>query len=254
MLTSKDGATMNATISYSDLQLVVMNARRQRQPRWRNIPFQEKLGNDNMRRAVRLFVDTRTGTCDILMNGVHLARVGSDDSERLLKAQYTARIAPYPNQGAPSIFSNLWIGPWNGELPRPNDLAEGATSLDNGDVAPGTPKTMHDGKLTIDSILGELDLPMEKALAVDFGGAMDTPPSPARVRLADGTAVNVERFQWDGHELTAHSAAFGDLRLPAEAVHELIYDPALPHPPAAPPPKKVAQKDPAKDNDPALLR
>jgi hypothetical protein len=123
----------------------------------------------------------------------------------------------------------------------------GTTALSNGDVAPGTPKCLREGKLAIDSELGELSFPLEKTLALDFGGAMEAMRAPARLRLADGTTVNVDAFRWEGAELTAHSGTLGDLRLPAESVHEIVYDPAPPQPPMAVMPRALAQKR-AKEN------
>lgn len=247
-LIGKNATTLNATLSYSQLQAVVMNPQG-RQPNWREIPLQEKLGVNNVHRAMRLFVDTKAGTCDFVLDGVHVARIGSDKNERLQKAQYTARIVPYPNQT--SILSHLWIGPWNGELPMSETETAGTTALANGDVAPGTPKVLREGKLTIDSELGELNFPLEKTLALDFGGAMEAKRVPTRLRLADGTTINVDTFRWEGAELTAHSSTLGDLRLPADVVHEIIYDPAPAQPPMAVMPKALAQKR-AKENTPVL--
>src|SRR5205823_1999528 len=123
--------------------------------------------------------------------------------------------------------------PWNGELPRTETEAAGSTALANGDVAPGIPKCFQQGKLSVDSELGELNFPLERALALDFGGPMEIKPAPARLRLGDGTTVNVDAFRWDGNELTAHSTTWGDLRLPAGVVQQIIYDPAQPRPPMA---------------------
>ncbi|HSI10563.1 MAG TPA: hypothetical protein VK961_00905 [Chthoniobacter sp.] len=243
-LIGKNTTTLNATLSYSELQAVVMNPQGNR-PNWREIPLQEKLGVNNTHRAMRLFVDTKAGTCDFVINGVHLARLGAEKSERLQKAQYTARLVPYPNQT--SVFSNLWLGPWNGELPISETEPAGTTALANGDVAPGIPKCLREGRLAIDSELGELSFPLEKTLALDFGGAMEARRAPARLRLADGTTINVETFQWEGAELTAHSGTLGDLRLPADTIQEIIFDPAPPQPPMAVLPKALAQKR-AKEN------
>lgn len=243
-LMGKNTTSLNATLSYSELQAVVIDPHG-RQPNWREIPLQEKLGTNGSNRAVRLFVDTKAGTCDFVINGVHIIRLGHDKIERLLKGQYTVRVVPYPSQI--SLLSNIWVGPWNGELPRVETETAGATALANGDVAPGIPKCMLEGKLVIDSELGELNVPMEKALALDFGGTMDPKRAPARLRLEDGTTLNVDAFRWDGNELTAHSVTLGDFRLPADSVQEIIYDPAVPRAPMPVMPRALAQKR-AEDN------
>jgi hypothetical protein len=61
--------------------------------------------------------------------------------------------------------------------------------------------------------------------------------------------VNLDGFNWDGRELTAHSPTLGDLRLPADAVNDLIYHPAPARPPAAVTTKKLVKKD-SGDNSP----
>jgi hypothetical protein len=252
-LTGKNGASLNATLSYSQLQVVVMSANQQRQSRWRDIPLEEKIGNTNSMRAVRLFVDTVAGTCDVVINDVLVARLGQADDERLSKSSYTLRIQPYPNQGSPGVFSNIWVGPWNGDLPLTAIGETGCTELANGDIIPATPKLMQNGKLKIDSELGELELPVEKALDVDFGGGPDKHQAAARFRFSDGTVVNVDGFTWDGLELKAHSAWLGDLRLPADAVSELIFEPALPRPPSSTVSKKRLQKDSENNANPRIL-
>ena len=238
------GNMLRVTVGYGSLQLSVQHTTGRRRSPWRNIPLSEKLGNANSQRDLRLFVDTRTGTSDLVINGVHIIRLGQDEVERLPPAQYTAKIQPYPNQGMSSVFSNIWMGPWNGELPSSAKAADESTALSNGDLAKGAPMAMHDGKFTIDSDLGELDIPVEKALAVDFGGAVDGQKIAARFRLGDGTVLNVDRFHWDGQELTAHSPTLGDLRLPGGVVSELIYDPSPVHAPTPVGANKLAQKDP----------
>lgn len=253
VLRSKKGDTLNATLSYSELQVSVMNPTQQRQSRWREIPLNEKLGNQNQGRDVRLFVDTRQGTCDIVVNDVFITRLGQSEDERLSPGEYSLLVQPYATQGVPSRFSNLWIGPWNGDLPLNAKEGGGSTELANGDVVSGVPKFMQDGKLKIDCELGELELPTGKALQVDFGGAAEKQPAAARFRFGDGTVVNVDSFQWDGQSLKAHSALLADLQLPVDAVSELIFNPALPKPPAAVVRKKRTQKDSENNANPRIL-
>lgn len=254
-LRSKKGDALSASFSYSELQVSVINSSRQRQSRWRDIPLDDKLGGESQSqgRDVRLFVNTRAGTCDIVINGVLVTRLGQEEDERLSPAEYSLRVQPYANQGVPCRFSNLWIGPWNGDLPLDAKDTGGSTELANGDVLPGVPKIMQDGKLKIDCELGELELPMEKALEVFFGGATNNQPATARFRFADGTVVNVDGFRWDGHELKAHSALLGDVQLPADTVSELIFNPALPKPPATVTRKKRLQKDSENNANPRIL-
>jgi hypothetical protein len=110
-------------------------------------------------------------------------------------------------------------------------------------MAPSAPLKMQDGKYVVESEAGPLDLPLEKVQAVEFGGVMAPEQAAGRIRLADGDAVNVDSFRWDGKELAAHSAILGDLHLAAGVVSELIFDPTPVRPPRTPLAKKLAQKD-----------
>ena len=240
--TRNSGPTWQATVSYGEVQLLVQQFNRP--PNWREIPLQEKLPDLETRRAIRLFVDTKAGTGDLFVNGVLVARTGQQAGERLTPGKYMVHFQPYPNQGGPCVLSNLWIGPWTGELPHGDAATEGTTALSNGDAAPGTPKAIQDGKLAMEGEVGAFEIPVEKVQEVDFGGKMSSEPTPTRLRFADGTVVNVDQFQWDGQGLTAHSPTLGDLRLPAGVIHEIIFNPPAPHTFTLPEPPKTARHDP----------
>jgi hypothetical protein len=198
-------------------------------------------------------VDTNVGTCDIAINGVLVARLGQDERYRLVKTDYFVRLQPFNRQES-LLFSNIWVGPWNGEQPLRGEADAGTTTLINGDVAPGVPKSIRAGILRIDSDLGELAMPVEKALAVNFGGAMDAPRALARIRLTDGTMLNLDEFQWDERGVSAHSPTLGDLRLPRAAIAELIYAPARTHAPLDLGPQKSEQNALPNNAQPALIR
>jgi hypothetical protein len=238
------GLTWQATVSYEEVQLLVYGQQMNRQPNWREIPLGEKLPDVDTRRAVRLFVDTKAGTTDLFVNGVLIARTGQQTGERLAPGKYTVHFQPYPNQGGPCVLSNLWVGPWTGELPRGGAVAGATTALSNGDAAPGTPKGMHDGKLAMEGDIGAFEIPVEKVQEVDFGGNMSPEQAPTRLRFGDGTVVNVDRFAWDGQVLSAHSPTLGDLRLPSGVINEIIFNPPTPHNAALSVPPKTARHDP----------
>ena len=132
--------------------------------------------------------------------------------------------------------------------------ATGTTSLINGDLVAGTPKSIHRETVTIDSDLGELAMPVDKTLHVDFGGTMDAPQAAARVRLTDGTLLNLDEFRWDEHGLSAHGATLGDLHLPRQAIAELIYAPARSRAPLDLDPQKAGQNALPNNAQPALIR
>ncbi len=247
MLGTRNGqGAVNATFSYFQLYIYINNPKARGRQNSKNISLREKIPDASSRQALRVFVDRKVGTADFYLNGALVARTGQQANERLPGLGEVVNITANPNQvESAMILSNLWVGPWNGELPRPGEGVAAATALANGDLAPNAPAKVQDGKFVVESEAGPLELPLEKVQAVEFGGVMAPQQAAARVRLADGGAVHVDGFRWDGKNLAAHSATLGDLRLSAGAVSELIFDPAPVRPPRLPAAKKLAQKDQA---------
>ena len=241
--TKKNQGTLNATFNYLQLYLYIQNPKTRGRQNSRNIPLRDKFPEASTRMALRVFVDRKLGTTAFYLNGALILRTGQQVSERLPGLGETVGITASPNQNdSLTILSNLWIGPWNGELPRPGEGVPPLTALANGDSAPSAPARMQDGKFTVESEAGPLELPLEKVQAVEFGGVMEPVKAAARIRLADGCMVHVDGFRWDGKNLAAHSAILGDLCLAAGAVGELIFDPAPVRAPRMPLAKKLAQK------------
>ncbi len=198
----------------------------------RSVSFQEKIKEPDLRRAIRLFVNTKTGICDVTLNGTFITRIGTERGERIPKANYRVTLAAIPGSTGPTMFTNLWLGPWNGQLPKTDGPATGQTTLANGDFISSVPKTIAEEKFTVDSDVGELNLPLEEALLIDFGGTVDPQDPVGQMRLKDGTLVNATDFQWDGRSLLLHNAILGEVSLAGEMVQEIIYIPALHRPPA----------------------
>jgi hypothetical protein len=242
-----DGQEFNwqATMTFAQVNLFVFDPRRnQMGPNWREIELTEKLPDLEARRAIRLFVDTKSGTSDLFVNGAHVVRTGQQAGERLPHGQYTVGLVPFGNRVGPCALSNLWIGPWNGELPG-RGLPDGpVTSLINGDAVPGATKEIHDGKLTLDAEIGALEVPIKRVQEIDFCDGMAPVRAPSRCRLRDGTVVNLDQFVWADGTLSAHSPTWGDLQLGSGAVSEIIFHPAAPHAPLSTAAKIVAEKGP----------
>ena len=244
--TKNSQGAVNATFSYFDLYIYINNPKARGRQNSKNISLRDKLPDASSRQALRVFVNRTAGTADFYLNGALVARTGQQATERLPGLGEVVSITANPNQvESAMILSNLWVGPWDGELPRPGEGVPPVTALANGDLAPNAPAKVQDGKFVVESEAGSLELPLEKVQAVEFGGAMAPEQAAARVRLVDGCTVHVDGFRWDGKNLAAHSATLGDLRLSAGAVSELIFDPAPVRPPRLPAAKKLAQKDQA---------
>lgn len=232
------GITLCTTITRANLTYVVMNPQDHPGGKWRSVPL-NGIQSASGTLAMRYFVDTKAGTCDILINGVKVLRVGQRAEDRLVVTDYYLRLQPY--LVCPTMnLSNIWIGPWSGELPQVKRLEAASTALRNGDIVTGLPKGWREGKWTLESDLGPLEVSTEKVLIVDFGGEPEPKRSPGRVRLVDGSLVDVNAFQWDAAWLSAHSATLGDLRLGATEVSELLFDPAPLHPPLLAAPGQIA--------------
>lgn len=242
-LGTKDGKTsLQASFNYFNLSLYMNSPKARQRPNYKNVALSDKVPDASSRMALRVFVDRTAGTADFFLNGAFVARVGQQQGERLPGLGEVMSVTASQQEDSTSILSSLWIGPWNGELPRLGEGVPAATALTNGDAAPATPEGWRDGKFLVETPAGMLELPLEKVQAVEFGGVMAPEKAAGRIRLADGGVVSVDAFRWDGRELTAHSAALGELRLPATAVNELIFNPAPVRPPRNPSAKKLAQK------------
>ncbi len=240
MTSAQDSGRLQAQLSHGRLYAYAYS-RKSQSSRSKQIEFVDKLQDPTSRRNIRVFVDAKLGTADIFLDGVFLIKIGQQVSERLPGLGDTIRMQAYPQQ-ASVVVSNIWLGPWNGELPTPSSEPTPATSLTNGDVAMGAPKDFRDGKLLLESEIGPLELPMDRVLAVEFGGTLSSKPAHARVRLTDGCAISLETFHWEGGQLIARSEVLGDLQIPAKLISELVLAPSPPRTPKTPPVKQVAQE------------
>ncbi|MEP6670576.1 MAG: hypothetical protein ABJF10_15555 [Chthoniobacter sp.] len=242
-LFGRGGIMLCTIVSNRALAVAVMDPPERPQCKWRQIPL-NKLQNASGPRLLRFFVDTKAGTCDIVLNGVLVARLGKDERERLVPDEYFVRLQANTNTGS-LLFSNIWIGPWSGDLPHPAAGDGTSTALRNGDALAGAPKEWREGKWILESELGPLEISTEKVLLVDFGGTALAERAAGRIRLADGSSINVDAFQWDGRELAAHSPALGNVQLYAATVAEIIFDPVPSHTTMVEEPPKLAGKNTA---------
>lgn len=233
LLGEKPAPSLTISASHVELYLSVSDPTGAHRTESHNFSLVGKVPEMTSRLSFRLFVDLKTGASDVFVNGLHAIHLGDVAAERFTKGEYALQLRTVPTGWVPNVFSNLWIGPWNGDLPSPDKVGAASTGLTNGDVLPAAPKEMRDGKWIIESDLGSLELPAEKIVAVDFGGMPNVQPVVARVRLLDGSTLNLDEFAWQGNELTARSTLFGSFRLPIEKIAELVYDPALPSVPMA---------------------
>jgi len=174
---------------------------------------------------IRAFVDRRAGTIDFCFNDHFIGRSGDSAASRFPGIGRSVAVQATLDDRTPLVLSQMAVLPWSGQLPTAR-ASEPAIVLTNGDVTNGSPTALADGRWILESDVGPLDLPMEKVQAFEFGGDMQPVAAAARLRLVDGSALLVDRFEFKNGQWTAHHALFGDLNIPANAVGELIYNPA----------------------------
>jgi hypothetical protein len=218
---------------------------------WKDVALRERNGRyePQPRFAVRCFVDNKTGTVDVFVNGEHKVKSGQAANERVPGVGGNVSISGYGSGTTPVIVSDIWAGPWNGEVPRAGMGA--AVTLSNGDIAEATPTELRDGKLLVDPGSGEMIVPLDRVDAIGFGGTTEPVRCAGRLRLNSGDSVGVESFKFDGGEITARSAVLGEVRLPVAAVRELVFDAAPARFPLAPEPKKKPAAEKPEAGEPA---
>ncbi len=176
-------------------------------------------------------VDAKAGTVDLYLDGNHELHINSMPGmgrSVYLQARQT--------RTGPMILSDIRIGA---------SEAEGrCILLKNGDVMNGVVKEVRDNTLVTESDLGRLDVSFAQVEVVQFGGDYAPVKAAGRVRLRNGAAIHLASFHCNGTELTGKSDVLGDVKIPATALSELIFDPLplrtlppvqeLPKPPKAP--------------------
>jgi len=235
-----NGAASSITINFSGMEIYVnvMDAARGQEAR--QVPLGEKMKHLSTRLSFRIFVNSVLGTADIMLNGVLVARVGQQTNERAPGADQAVQLGGFSYDGQPMIFSNLWIGPWDGELPRPETAGHASTGLANGDVTAGVPSALQDGKYLLETEVGPLRLPVSSVNAIAFGGESAPTRSAARLRLLDGSIVHLAGYECRDGALAGHSDLFGDLHVPFESIAEIVFNPEPLRAPLGPAPKKPA--------------
>jgi hypothetical protein len=218
--------TQNAALSinFSGMEMYVNVSHGGRGQRARQIALGEKLGKLSTRLGFRIFVNSVLGTADIMLNGTLVARVGQQADERAPGIDQAVQFGGLSYNGQPIIFSNLWIGPWDGELPRA-ETGHPSTALANGDVAASAPSMLKDGKYLLETEVGSLRLPAESVSAIAFGGESQPAHPAARLRLVDGSIVHVASFECRDGAFAGHSDVLGNLHLPVKSIEEIIFDP-----------------------------
>jgi hypothetical protein len=204
------------------------------------VPLRGKFAQSSQRN-VRFLVDREKGTLAVMMDGVLLKKLGTRKEDTFVNLGHTISFSSYSGYSATKL-SNFWIGPWNGEMPGSSTADGGAIALANGDVASGKVLGLRDGKMAVETDVGEFELPMERIAGVEFGGSPSPAKAAGRIRLKDGSIFHVDEFKWEADSLSAKSAALGELKFAAVDVSELILAPPPIRFPSAPAQPKSEEK------------
>lgn len=210
----------------SQVRVSAYNIGRNQSSRDREISLSSKLAEHFSRREVRIFVNSRKGTLDILVDGVPVMKFGYEDSETVPGIGSHISFSSYATSNSVSILSNVWMGPWNGDVPRKGNPSEGAL-LNNGDIAGGKIGELHDGVLSVGVDADALDIPIKRITALAFGAPTAPEKPAARARLIDGTILNLRDFRWESGTLRGTSATLGAVEIPEAQVAQLALTPAV---------------------------
>lgn len=205
---------------------------RGRGPQQLQVQFGEKVQTVNASRRIRIFTDRVSGRMTVLVDGVEVAKFGPKTGAAPRNLGAGLMLMPQQNQF--SSFANLWVAPWNGEIPGTGPAGTAATDsvlLANGDETHGTIGTGTPEKVQMESEVGLLDIPVGRLTMLEFGGRAVESPNGVRLRLTDRSVLTVTGYRIEKETLIAQSATVGEIRLPLSAVQEMVFSrPALPAP------------------------
>ncbi len=193
------------------------------------VEFSGKVPADAFQRHIRLLADRPSGMIAIIVDGVLITQIGSKPGE---DPRYLGRgLMLIPQASMPCTFSNLWVGPWNGQIPgktlRPEPSHE-TVVFANGDEARGTVRTVTPTAVVFDSEAGTLDLSVERLTMIDFRGEFIAGQPGTRLRLRGFGALSVSSYRIENGKVTCQSEVAGKLTLPLAAVQEVVFSPLAP--------------------------
>lgn len=130
-------------------------------------------------------------------------------------------------------LSAIKVSAWDGRPIEPDVLATNFTGhlvrLANQDRATGEVRAVRDGKLTLASAAGSLDIPLARVTQVILAPAAPTgtnrPAGEVHARLSSGETVALTQPRWDGRQLAGVSVHFGPLQLDTRWVRMLRFNP-----------------------------
>ncbi len=188
------------------------------------IQFGDKVKADAQRHRIRILADRPSGRMTVLINDTVVASFGP-------KAGAAPRhlgtgLALMPQQNMACTFSNLWVAPWNGQLPGTGPAPAAAADsvlLANGDETQGTVGQGTPEMVQIESAVGPLDVPVSRLTMVEFGQRPAENQEGVRLRLTDRSVISVSAYRIENDVLIGQSAVLGEIKVPLAAVQEIVF-------------------------------
>jgi len=202
------------------------------------IQFGGKVKADAPQHRIRVLADRPSGRVTLVVDGVVVGNFGPKAGAPPRNLGRGLGLTAQQNMAC--TFANLWIAPWNGQLPGIEPVA--ATPLDsvllaNGDEAQGTVGTATPNSLQLESEVGVLDLPVKRLTTVEFAARASESASGVRFRLADRSVFTATAYRIENATVVCQTAVAGEVTFPLGSVQEIVFAPA-----ATPPPAKVGEK------------
>jgi hypothetical protein len=130
-------------------------------------------------------------------------------------------------------LSGIKVSAWDGRPIEPEVVATNFTGhlvrLANQDRALGEVNAIRDGKLTLATAAGSLEIPLTRVTQVILAPvtppATNRPAGEAHARLSSGETVALTQPRWDGRQLAGISPHFGPLQLDTRWVRMLRFNP-----------------------------
>jgi len=210
------------------------------QPQQVQVQFGEKVKADVLRHRIRVFADRPTGRMTVLVDGVEVANFGPKTGAA--PRNLGNGISLMPRQNMFCGFANLWIAPWNGQVPGTGPAGAPAADsvlLANGDETQGTIGTGTPEMVQVESEVGPLEIPVSRLTMLEFGGRAVENQDGVRLRLTDRSVLTVTAYRIEKETLIAQTATAGEIKLPLSAVQEIVFSR-----PATPVPAKAEEKSP----------
>jgi hypothetical protein len=129
-------------------------------------------------------------------------------------------------------LSAIKVSAWDGRPIEPELVTTNFTGqfvrLANQDRAVGEVRGIRDGKLSLTSPAGSLEIPLTRVTQVVLAPAAPATSRPAgetRARLSSGETVALTQPRWDGRLLAGVSPHFGPLQFNTRWVRQLRFNP-----------------------------